>query len=125
MRKLRLRPAKLQKAITVLQSLIDEFDPDDREEMKTRADVLTSTLLETGLVERSPDDDLLGLDYAVKAMRMKSSKKARQVASFYRALSSYDDDEPMETAKESLEEFGQVLLDDLNEAKEKWSKQQS
>jgi hypothetical protein len=119
----RVRPSELDKAIRQLQSLIDEFDRDDREEMKARADALTSTLFRTGLIHRSPDDYLLRLDHAVKAMGMKSSEMARQVASFYRALSRYDDDDhSMWDAQESLEVFGPVLLKDLREAKEKWSK---
>lgn len=123
MRKL-LRPSKLDKAIRELQSLMNDFDENDREEMKARADVLTSALLETGLVPRSPDDYLLGLDYAVKAMGMRSRKVARHVMSFYRALSSYDEDDRMDEARESLETFGPVLLEDLNQAKAKWLKQQ-
>jgi hypothetical protein len=123
MRELRL--SKLDKAIRELESLIDEFDYQDREEMKTRADVLTSTLLETGLIERSQDDYLLGLDDVVKSLRMKSSKMAGDVASFYHALSSYDEDyDAMESAHQSLQEFGPVLLEDLKQAKAKWSKQQ-
>ena len=103
-----------------MQSLIDDFDPDDREEMMARADALTSTLLETGLVERSPDDELLNLDYVVKAMRRKSSKMVGEVKAFYRALSSYDDDDAeMAAAQDSLETFGPILLEDLNEAKGK------
>lgn len=118
----KLRSPKLDKAIRELQSLIDDFDPEDREEMKTRADVLTSTLLETGLIERSPDDHLLSLDYVVKSMRMKSSKMAEEVESFYRALSSYRDDDNMELAQGALETFGPVLLEDLKQARKKWSK---
>jgi hypothetical protein len=122
MRKL-LRPSALDEAIRALQSLVDDFDPDEREEMKARADVLTSALLDSGLVLRSPDDYLLGLDYAVKALGMKSSKMSWAVSLFYRALSSYDDDDDMDSAQESLEAFAPVLLEDLNRAKEKWSRQ--
>lgn len=118
----KLRPSKIDKAIRELDSLINDFDPEDREEMKTRADVLTSTLLETGLIERSPDDHLLSLDDVVKSLRMESSKMTEDVESFYRALSSYRDDDNMEVAQEALEKFGPVLLEDLNQARKKWSK---
>jgi hypothetical protein len=119
------QPSELDKAIQILDSLIDEFDPDDREEMQTRADMLTDALLESGLVARSPDDYLLSLDDVVKSLRMKSSKMAGDVVSFYRALSSYEEDyDAMESAHESLQKFGPVLLEDLKQAKAKWSNQQ-
>src|SRR5947207_3065516 len=105
MRKLRL--SKVDKAIRELESLLNDFDSHDREEMKTRADVLTSTLLETGLIERWPDDYLLGLDDVVKSLGMKSRKMAEYAASFYAALSSYEDDYgAVEDALVSLQEFG-------------------
>src|SRR5437667_12448259 len=84
---------KVNKAISVLTSLMDDFDAEDREEMKARADVLTTLLLATGLIPRSPDDDFLNLDYAVKSLGGNSRKMARQVRKFYAALSSYDDDD--------------------------------
>jgi hypothetical protein len=119
------QPSELDKAIQILESLIDEFDLDDREEMKTRTDLLTEALLESGLVARSPDDYLLGFDEIVKSLRMKSRKMAGGVVSFYRALSSYEEDyDAMERARDSLHDFGPVLLEYLKQAKAKWSKQQ-
>jgi hypothetical protein len=117
---------KLNEAIRVLTSLMDEFDAEDREEMRTRADVLTTLLLATGLIARSPDDDFLNLDYALKSLGGNSRKMAQQVRKFYAVLSSYDDDaeNSMEEARELLEEFGPVVLNDLTAAKEKWSNQQ-
>jgi hypothetical protein len=42
MRRRQVRSSEVDKAIRELQALIDEFDSENREEMKTRADVLTN-----------------------------------------------------------------------------------
>ena len=44
------------------------------------------------MIPRSPDDELLNLDYAVRSLRGDSRKMALQVKRFYAALSSYENE---------------------------------
>jgi hypothetical protein len=111
--------SKVGKAITALEALIDEFDPDNREEMKTRADVLTGLLFESGLIPDSVDEEFLDLDDVLGALGKRSSRVVANAARFYNWLSTYDDlaERLSSLAHKDLQIFGKALLEDLKEAK--------